>query len=273
MTGLLQNRKIALAESRELDLLAGMLEREGASVVRCPLVVIKDVADAAPVEAWIKRIISGSCDDVVFYTGEGMRRLLGFAERAGLRDDFLAALKRVRKVTRGPKPVKALREAGLSPDLTAEVPTTDGLIASLGRERLKGRRIGLQIYGQEPNAQLVDFLKAQGAIVDIVAPYIYASETEDVEVEAFIRRLANGEIDVLAFTSSPQIQRLEDVAKKAGLAAELKQGLARIKVAAIGPVMAAELERRGIHADAMPATSFTMKPLVKAIARLLTPAA
>jgi uroporphyrinogen-III synthase len=267
----LENRRIALAESRELDLLAGMLEREGATVLRCPLVAIKDAPDAAPVEAWLKRVIAGSCDDIIFYTGEGLRRLLGFAERAGARQDFIAALTQARKITRGPKPVKALREAGLEPDLTAAAPTTDGLIESLSKENLKGRRIGLQIYGQDPNTQMVDFLTGQGAEVDIVAPYIYASEAEDAEVAACIRKMAGGEIDAIAFTSSPQIRRLEEVANATGLTAALQQAYARTKIAAIGPIVAAELEKRGIRADAMPESTFTMKPLVKSIARLLTP--
>src|SRR5262245_14654503 len=121
----LKGKRIALAETRELDLLASMLEREGASVLRCPLVSILDAPDAAPVEAWLRRVIAGKCDDIVFYTGEGIRRLLGFAERANLTPEFITALKSVRKITRGPKPVKALRDIGLAPDLTAETPTTD----------------------------------------------------------------------------------------------------------------------------------------------------
>jgi uroporphyrinogen-III synthase len=265
----LENRKIALAEARELDLLAGMLEREGAAVLRCPLVSIKDTPDVVPVEAWLKRVIAGGCDDVIFYTGEGMRRLLGFAERAHAKDDFIAALSHVRKITRGPKPVKALREAGLEPDLTAAAPTTDGLIETLSKLDLKGRKVGLQIYGQEPNTQMVEFLTGKGAHVDIVAPYIYASKAEDAEVESCIRKMAAGDVDVIAFTSTPQIRRLEDVAETANLRAELKSGYARTKVAAIGPIVAAELEKRGIHADAMPESTFTMKPLVKAIAKLL----
>ena len=80
-----------------------------------------------------------------------MRRLVGFADRAGLKADFIAALKRVRKITRGPKPVKALREQGLEPDLTASAPTTDGLIATLSQQSMSGRTVGLQIYGQDPN--------------------------------------------------------------------------------------------------------------------------
>jgi uroporphyrinogen-III synthase len=53
---MLQGRRIAVPESRELDLFAGMLERQGAVAIRCPLVSIHDVEDAAPVQVWLKRL-------------------------------------------------------------------------------------------------------------------------------------------------------------------------------------------------------------------------
>ena len=264
----LKGRRIALAEARELDLLAGLLERAGAGTVRCPLVAILDAPDPAPVEAWIRRAIAGGCDDLILYTGEGLRRLLGFADRAGLREDFVAALGKLRKITRGPKPVRALREIGLASDLIAKQPTTAGIIATLEGEALDGRTVGVQLYGQEPNAPLVAFLEGRGARVDSVAPYVYASAAEDARVATLIRDMAAGRIDAIAFTSSPQVQRLAQVADKAGLAAALKDGLGRTKVAAIGPVVAKELERFGVRPDATVEPPYAMKPLVAAIARL-----
>ncbi len=269
MTGNLTDRRIAVAESRELDLLADMLAREGAHTVRYPLVAIEDAPDSRPVEAWIRRVIAGDCHDVIFYTGEGLRRLVGFAERAALREPFIAALQHVRKIARGPKPVRALRELGLSPDLTTRVPTTEGIIDLLKDEVLSGRAVGVQVYGQEPNAVLLAYLAACGAKVDAVAPYVYASEIADSQVEALIRELADGRVSAIVITSSPQIVRLFEVADKTGLVAQLRDGLSRTKVAAMGPVVAAELERHGIHPDVMPEHSFTMKPLVQALARLL----
>jgi uroporphyrinogen-III synthase len=268
MAQTLRGKRIALAEARELDLLAGMLEREGATVVRCPLVAINDAPDPAPVEAWLRRVVAGKCDDVIFYTGEGMRRLAGFADRAGIKAEFIAALARMRKITRGPKPVKALREQGLEPDLTATVPTTDGLIATLSQNDMTGRTVGLQIYGQEPNEKLVSYLKGAGADVDIVAPYVYASDADDARVQRLIGDMAAGTIDAIAFTSSPQIRRLEEVAEKHGVTEILAEAYRRTRVAAVGPVVAEELAARGHHADAMPETAFTMKPLVRAIGRL-----
>lgn len=232
----LANRRIALAECRELDLLARMLEREGAETVCCPLVAIRDAPDSAPVEAWMRRVVAGECDDLILYTGEGVRRLVGFAERAGLRDDFVAALGRVSKITRGSKPVRALREIGLSSDLAVKVPTTDGIIAALEGKAVRERSVSVQIYGQEPNLKLTAFLEAHGAMVDIVAPYIYSSEADDHRVEALIRELGVGRIAAIAFTSSPHVQRLAEVAEKTGLAETLRQGLARTKVAVIGPL-------------------------------------
>lgn len=270
MTGPLANRRIALAETRELDLLAQMLEREGAEIVRCPLVAIRDVSDSAPVEAWIRRVIAGNCDDLIFYTGEGVRRLLGFAERAGLRADFVDALGHVRKITRGPKPARALREVGLHPDLAAKVPTTEGIIASLEGNDLRNRTIGVQMYGQEPNQQLTAYLEAQGAAVDLVAPYIYSSEADDDRVKFLIHQLDQGKIDAIAFTSSPQVRRLTEVADKAGLAVTLRQGLAYTKVAAIGPVVAKELARLNVSPNVMPDSTYSMKPLVKVIITLFT---
>src|SRR5262249_30905070 len=53
MTAPLHNRTVALAENRQLEELAGLLEEEGATVFRCPLLSILDAPDPAPVRAWL----------------------------------------------------------------------------------------------------------------------------------------------------------------------------------------------------------------------------
>src|SRR5262249_51182018 len=105
----LSNRVIAVAETRELDVFASLLERGGARVLRYPLVQIVDAPDPAPVLRFIEAAIAGGLDDLVLLTGEGFRRLLSCAQthRPELRAPFLAALERVRKITRGPKPARA----------------------------------------------------------------------------------------------------------------------------------------------------------------------
>ena len=268
MTGPLTNRRIALAETRELDLLAGMLEREGAEIIRSPLIAIHDAPDVGLVEAWLRRLIAGHHADIVLYTGEGVRRLVGFAERAGVRGELIEALSKVRKFVRGPKPVRALREIGLSGDVTVEPPTTEGIIAAFASVDLRGRRIGVQIYGQRPNQALLEFFRARGAECDVVAPYVYASEADDQRVESLIGEMAGGRVAAVAFTSSSQVERLFEVAAKANRGEDLKTGFARTKIAAVGPVVESELNRHGLRSDAMPSKSFTLKPLVRSILQM-----
>jgi len=57
-----------------------------------PMIAIRDAPDSAPVEAWLRRFGKGACDDLVLMTGEGLRRLLGFARRLDLEATFLTAL-------------------------------------------------------------------------------------------------------------------------------------------------------------------------------------
>ena len=69
-------------------------------------------------------------------------------------------------------------------DIEAETPTTEGIIARLSREVLSGRRIGVQLYGTEPNRPLQDFLQQAGALCLPVAPYVYANASAD-RIKAF----------------------------------------------------------------------------------------
>ncbi|MGH6984514.1 MAG: uroporphyrinogen-III synthase [Stellaceae bacterium] len=259
-----------MPESRELDLFAHMLEEQGAETLRCPLVVIRDLDDPAPAEAWLKRLIAGKFDDLILLTGEGLRRLIGIAQRAGIEADTVAALAKLRTVTRGPKPVRALRELGLKAGLTAAEPTTAGIIATLAHENLKGRGVGVQLYPGNPNAPLLDFLAQAGATADPVLPYAYASDAETGRVAELIGAMANGKLDAIAFTGSMQLERLAEVARARELESQLRDGLARTKIAAIGPVVSAAVEKIGGRVAIMPAGgSFHLKPLVNAMVAAL----
>ena len=266
----LSGRRIVVPETRELGQLVRMLEECGAEAVPCPMIAIRDVPDPEPVEAWLRCFADGACDDLVLMTGEGLRRLLGFARRLDLEPAFLVALGATRKITRGPKPVRALREIGLATDVPADKPTTEGIIAAMGRHDLSGRRVGVQLYPDNANERLLKFLKGAGAEPDPVLPYVYASEADDERVIAVIAEMAAGRVDAIAFTSAPQVRRFRDVARASGREAELLQGFERIAVAAVGPIVAAELEELGVQVNSMPRdNTFFMKPLVRELAAAL----
>jgi len=265
----LRHKTIAIPESRQQDVLADLLVRRGATVLRCPLIAIKDTPAADTVQQWLAAMIGGEFDDFIILTGEGMRRLEGFAERFDCQQEWHAALATVRKIVRGPKPVRELRKLQLHADLAGAAPTTDGIIESLQDTDLAGRRIAVQLYGSNPNEKLINFLRDKGAEVTTVSPYIYASESEQQQVVALIHQLAEGAIDALLFTSQPQYKRLASVAKKEGLELLLTAGLEVTIVGAIGPVMADYLQAAGVRVDFMPEGSFFMKPFVTALGALL----
>lgn len=265
MADALAHLTILVPESRELDLFASMLEAEGATTLRCPLVQILDLEETSEAQAWLDRLIAGAFEDVIWLTGEGLRRLATIADRHGKRAPFIEALGRLRSITRGPKPARALRELGLERGLAAVTPTSQGVLDALAGEDIAGRAIGVQLYPGDGPAPLIAALRARGADVSPVIAYRYASQAETRQVADVIRAMAAGRIDMIAFTSSPQVDRFDEVARQAGLEAELSEGLKRVRIAAVGPVVEEALRQRGIDVTVRPRTSFHLKPFVQAI--------
>jgi uroporphyrinogen-III synthase len=200
---------------RELDRLARMLEAAGAETLRCPMVVIRDAPNPLPVQEWLGHF---PFDDLILYTGEGLRRLHGFARRFEIETGFLSGLVRARKTMRGPKP--ELRDVGAQPDA--------------------------------------------------VLPYVYVSAAEEQRVVELIDRMAGGEVEVIAFTSSPQVERLLEVAKGTQREETLQTALRATAIAAAGLVDAGDLQRRGFNVTITPDHSYFMKPLVTAIVAVLS---
>ena len=163
-----------------------------------------------------------------------------------------------------------MRELGLKSDLRAERPTTEGLIATLSTLDLRGRRIGVQLYPGAPEARVTGFLREAGAQPDTVLPYVYASAVEEQKVVELIDRMAGGGVDVIAFTGTPQVARLFEVAKATRREETLQTALQATAIAAVGPVVAGDLQRRGLNVSITPDHSYFMKPLVTAIVAALS---
>ena len=263
--------RIGVPESRQLDLFAAMLEQRGATVTRCPLVDIHDSPDTKAVGAWLDDVLAQGLDDMIWLTGEGVRRLRSFAQHRDAADGqateqrLISRLAAARSVTRGPKPGRELRQIELTADIKAARPTTAGVIDTLSAFDLAARRIGVQLYGTDPNRPLMDFLAHWGAIALPVAPYVYADDAEDAAVLAFLQAISDGELNAVAFTSSPQIRRLFTVARGQNREARLTAALNGLCVAAVGPLVAAALDERGVRVTLMPDDNYFMKPLVRSL--------
>jgi uroporphyrinogen-III synthase len=264
----LSGTTIAVPETRESDRFAAMLEEQGATVFRCPLLAIVDAPDAAAVEAWLRRLARGDFGLVVLMTGEGIRRMMPVAQRCGIHAEVVEGFRRAVKVTRGPKPAKELKNLGLSPDLHAASPTTEGVIETLKSQDLKGKRVGVQLYGDEPNEKLIEFIASAGGTAEPVVSYVYAPASDDSRCVELIEKMNGGSIDMIAFTSAGQWKYLADAAARTKREDALHSGLARVKVAAVGPVVEEALKSANVRVDIVPQRPFVLKELVKQILAL-----
>jgi uroporphyrinogen-III synthase len=263
----LKGKRIAVPEMRELEIFSSLLERRGAEVLRCPLVTIYDTPHSASVLAFAVNVADGAFDDFILITGEGLTRILSCINRhdPSLQERFVAGLARMRTITRGPKPARVLRQLGLKPNVEAAAPTTPGVIEALKALELEGRRVAVQLYGNDPNIPLTSFLRERGAEITTVAPYVYGNAADDATVKNLLERMANGEVDAIAFTSKLQIERLVNQQP----AQLVKRALTRTKIAAVGPIVAESIRGFGFEVSSSPEHSWFMKPLVVALSEAL----
>lgn len=255
--------KIAIPESRELDLFSNMLIERGAQTQRCPLIAIYDTPNKEGIHHWLNHFIREDYTDFVMLTGEGVKRLTRFAESFDLLDPWTTKLQHVNKIVRGPKPGRALRALKLKPDIIASNPTTDGIIETLSQLPLQEKKLAVQLYGEDPNEKLQTFLRDQQVDYSTVAPYIYAPDSEKADVLALIHAIIQGDIHATVFTSTPQITRILKIAKEENKTQALITAMNQGVVAAIGPVVEEKLLAQGIQVKISPEEKFFMKPLVR----------
>lgn len=267
----LNGYRILILETREEAQFSRLLAEQGADVLQCPMFTIHDAPDAAPIEAWIRRAIERPLDDLMLMTGEGLRRLMKVVRRIGVEPEFVDSLAKARKFARGPKPGRALREIGLEPQMTTEKPTSEGVAEMLSKLDLTGHRLGLQLYPDKDHATLIGAIKAQGAEVDTVLPYVYDAQAADANIVTAIEEMAQGRIDAIALTNLGQVRRLIEVARARGCEDRLRQGFERTPIASVGPAVSDELKSHGLRTDIYPAEdAFFMRPLISAMAAALS---
>ena len=101
-----------------------------------------------------------------------------------------------------------------------------------------------------------------------VQPYVYAPAADSERAVDMINRAADGQVDAIVFTSSPQIDRLYEVATERKLEDVLRRALDRTKVASVGPVVSETLRHKGVRVDLQPEQGFQMKNLVVHLKRM-----
>jgi uroporphyrinogen decarboxylase len=246
-------RAVVSLESRRAVEMQRMIERHGGAAHVSPSL------REAPIEAnrsaveFAHRLLSGQIDAMLLLTGVGVKMFLEAVERQVNRQQLIDSLSDIPTVARGPKPVAAMRELGLTPTLRVPEPNTwRELLQTLDQSMpVANLRVGVQEYGA-PNPSLIAGLEARGAIVDCLKLYKWELP-EDIEpLRENVRRIARGEADVLMITSAQQIEHLLEVAEDLGKLESLTAALDRMMVASIGPTTSERLRALGLPVDFEP---------------------
>lgn len=215
-----------------------------------------------------KNLIGEKFDIVILMTGVGTRTLLKAVTTKYPEKEFIKALKKTTIVVRGPKPVAALREMRLKPNIIVPEPNTwRDVLTTLDSElQLKGKRIAIQEYGIS-NKEFINSLRKKGAKVTPVPIYKWALPEDLEPLHNAIKSIKDSKEDISIFTSSQQIYHLFEVASQDGSQDELKEGFKKIVIASIGPTTSETLNRFGLSPDYEP-DSPKMGNLIREVARL-----
>ncbi len=207
--------------------------------------------------AFGRTLFAGGFDIVIFLTGVGTRALAKVVETIHPLENYLAELRKIAVVARGPKPVAVLREWNIPIAVTAPEPNTwRELLRALDENAaafpLKGRRIAVQEYGV-PNTELLAGLIGRGAQVTSVPVYEWALPADTGPLRSAIASIARNEIDVILFTTATQADHLLQIAAELKVEDTLRRALSRMVVASIGPTTSERLREFGIAPDMEPA--------------------
>lgn len=238
-------KRVLALESRRAVEIAELIRRQGGEPFVAPSMREATLKENDAVFEFAGRLFNGEFDMMVLFTGVGTRQLHRVLATRYPENAFVDALRRITLVARGPKPVAALREMGLTPTLLAPEPNTwrELLAVTEGRPE---RHIAVQEYGRR-NDELLNGLRARAAEVTAVRIYQYALPLDSEPLREAARRLSAGEFDVALFTTSVQIEHLIGIAHELGIEEAALAGLRKCMVASIGPTTTEALGEFGIH--------------------------
>ncbi len=248
--------RVLSLESRRGAEMAKLIASCGGEAVVAPSMREIPLESNTEAVAFGRKLFAGEFDVVIFLTGGGTRALARVVETVYPLEQYLAQLRKIAVVARGPKPVAVLKEWNVPVALTAPEPNTwRELLRALDENAaavpLKGRRIAVQEYGVS-NADLLAGLVERGAQVTSVPVYEWALPADTGPLRSAIGAIARNEIDAILFTTGTQADHLLQIAAEMNEEEALRRALSRMLVASIGPTTSERLREFGIPPDMEP---------------------
>jgi uroporphyrinogen III methyltransferase/synthase len=249
-------KRIVVTRTREQasDLVA-LLEEYGANCLEYSTINIEPVADYQVLDREIARL--SSCGWLIFTSLNAVTYFFRRLRELGLDSRSLAG-PRIAVVGRATG--DELRRYGITADLLPEKFTSEGLTEALIAAGVAKKRIVVP-RALAARDVLPEMLTAAGAEV-VIAP-VYQNVPPQGRKEQLREELAAGEIDMVTFTSSSTVTNFLTMVDAAS-PEELKQLMAGVEIATIGPITAKTVADSGLTVGVQP-EQFTIPDMVQAI--------
>ncbi len=201
-------------------------------------------------------LFAGELDIVVFMTGVGAQALVEVLETRYPREKIVRALSEIIVVTRGPKPIKVLRNLQIPIAVTVPEPNTWREILHALEEnsrgfRLEGSAVAVQEYGV-PNEAFLQQLRERGAEVLRVPVYRWGLPEDIGPLLKAVEAIVEGCARVVLFTNAVQVDHVMRVASENGLKQRLLKVLRDSVVCSVGPTCSEALRASGVSVDLEP---------------------
>ncbi len=246
---------VAAFESRMADQMAKLIARHGGKPLVAPSMQEIPLENNSEALAFGQQLLSNQIDLFILLTGVGTKTLVDVLKTKFTLEDIKQALTQTTLVVRGPKPLAALKELGLKPQLIVPEPNTwEDILHTLDTfkpERLSGMTIGIQEYGT-PNEELMKALVIRGALVIGVPVYHWALPDDIEPLQHVLKAILSQSVDVVLFTTGIQVTHIVELLNRSNNLEPFRQALNRIMVASIGTITSQRLRDYDFPVDLEP---------------------
>ena len=250
----LLGKRIVITRARDQAReLTRLLRGYGAHVIEFPTIKIVPPDSWDPVDKAIGNLKAYHW--IIFTSSNGVKF---FLKRLRLKKRRLTEFTNLRFCAIGPRTAQEIEKAGVKVNVVPDQYYAEALVQRLGVEELKGKRI-LLARAKKARDLVPRELRKLGAAVDVVEAY--QTVMPDVSKREMERVFQGDRIDLITFTSSSTVNHFIQMYEQKGSS---RNPLAGVAIAAIGPITASTLQRRGISPTIIP-NSFTIRALTEAI--------
>lgn len=250
-------KRVLVTRAREqASALSDLLREKGAEPVEFPVIKIARLADYAVLDERLQNL--QEYDWILFTSANAVSMV---AERLAALHRDARAFGNLRIAAIGPATADALhQQLTLHADYVPTEAVAEAVLAQWPDQDMHGRRVLLP-RAAEARELLPDKLRERGATVDILPAYETILDAS--AAESLREGLANGEIDILTFTSSSTVRNFVQAITE-GRTDLLPALLGDATIAAIGPITAETAREFGLSPHIV-AEEYTIPGLVVAL--------